>query len=107
MIIGNPLEGLSLQEPTTVYHAEPGPNNTLVYRDDPNGIWLYQGNSLSLMDRIAEKHPDGCFDCIFADPPYFLSNGGITCYRHNCFPTRGTKMKKAVDGTPAAVPNPS
>ena len=31
------------------------------------------------MDLIAEKHPQGCFDMIFADPPYFLSNGGITC----------------------------
>ena len=32
-----------------------------------------------MMDAIAARHPDGCFDMIFADPPYFLSNGGITC----------------------------
>lgn len=31
------------------------------------------------MDMIIAKHPQGCFDMIFADPPYFLSNGGITC----------------------------
>jgi site-specific DNA-methyltransferase (adenine-specific) len=41
---------------------------------------LAQGNSLELLDALAEKFPDGCFDCVFADPPYFLSNGGITCH---------------------------
>lgn len=29
---------------------------------------------------VLEKFPDGIVDMIFADPPYFLSNGGITCY---------------------------
>jgi hypothetical protein len=51
-----------------------------VYRDDAHGIWLYHGNSLELLDVIAAKYPQGRFDCIFADPPYFLSNGGITCH---------------------------
>ena len=32
------------------------------------------------MDTIARKHPHGLFDLIFADPPYFRSNGGITCH---------------------------
>ncbi len=32
------------------------------------------------MDAIAAKYPEGRFDAIFADPPYFLSNGGITCH---------------------------
>ena len=41
---------------------------------------LAQGNSLELLDALAAKFPDGCFDAIFADPPYFLSNGGITCH---------------------------
>jgi site-specific DNA-methyltransferase (adenine-specific) len=41
---------------------------------------LVQGNSLELLDALFDKFPDGCFDCIFADPPYFLSNGGITCH---------------------------
>lgn len=31
------------------------------------------------MDRLIAQHPNGLFDMIFADPPYFLSNGGITC----------------------------
>ena len=52
----------------------------LIYRDDAHGIWLYHGNSLELLDAIAAKYPEGRFDMIFADPPYFLSNGGITCH---------------------------
>lgn len=51
-----------------------------VYRDDPHGIYLYHGDCLAVLDAIAAKHPDGCFDMVFADPPYFLSNGGITCH---------------------------
>lgn len=31
------------------------------------------------MEYLVECYPDGVFDMIFADPPYFLSNGGITC----------------------------
>src|ERR1700682_1556381 len=52
----------------------------LVLRDDSHGLWLYQGNSLEVLDALIAKYPDGCFDMIFADPPYFLSNGGITCH---------------------------
>jgi len=44
------------------------------------GVWLYHADCLSLMEAIADRHPGGCFDAIFADPPYFLSNGGITCH---------------------------
>jgi site-specific DNA-methyltransferase (adenine-specific) len=56
------------------YAADP------VWRDPERGVWLYRGNCLSIMDRTAERHPEGIFDMIFADPPYFLSNGGITCH---------------------------
>lgn len=61
--------------------AEPTPNskNSLITSDRQRGLYLYHANCLELMDLIAEKHPKGCFDMIFADPPYFLSNGGITC----------------------------
>jgi site-specific DNA-methyltransferase (adenine-specific) len=47
--------------------------------DERAGIFLYGGDSLAALDRIIERHPDGVFDAIFADPPYFLSNGGMTC----------------------------
>ena len=37
---------------------------------------LYHGDSLQLLDLV----PEESVDLIFADPPYFLSNGGITCH---------------------------
>ena len=44
-------------------------------------MWLYHGNCLELLDAIYAKYGGaGRFDAIFADPPYFLSNGGITCH---------------------------
>ena len=52
----------------------------LAHRDDARGLYLFQGDALAIMDAIAVKYPAGCFDLIFADPPYFLSNGGMTCH---------------------------
>jgi hypothetical protein len=53
----------------------------LVFQSDNPFIRLYHGNSLELLDAIFHKYGDsGRFDAIFADPPYFLSNGGITCH---------------------------
>ncbi len=52
----------------------------LAYRDDARGIRLYHGDCLEVMDTLLTRHPGGVFDLIFADPPYFLSNGGITCH---------------------------
>lgn len=37
---------------------------------------LYQGDCLRLLPLM----PEASVDMIFADPPYFLSNGGITCH---------------------------
>jgi len=51
----------------------------LIHRSDTPFVRLYRGNCLELLDAIAERHPEGRFDAIFADPPYFLSNGGISC----------------------------
>lgn len=54
-------------------------SNRLIYTDTQRSVYLYHANCLELMDAIIKKYPNGCFDMIFADPPYFLSNGGITC----------------------------
>jgi site-specific DNA-methyltransferase (adenine-specific) len=51
----------------------------LVYYNAEAEAYLFQANCLDMMDAMIKKHPDGCFDMIFADPPYFLSNGGISC----------------------------
>ena len=56
------------------------PPPQLAYDDPARQLWLYHGNCLELLDAIAAKHPEGRFDAIFADPPYFLSNGGISCH---------------------------
>jgi site-specific DNA-methyltransferase (adenine-specific) len=47
-----------------------------VFDDPRHHIRLYQGDSLELLALL----PKSSVDLIFADPPYFLSNGGITCH---------------------------
>ena len=47
----------------------------IAWRSADGGSRLYRGNVFDLFSRL----PDGAFDCIWTDPPYFLSNGGVTC----------------------------
>jgi len=47
-----------------------------VFDDPKHHIRLYQGDCLELLALI----PESSVDLVFADPPYFLSNGGITCH---------------------------
>jgi len=54
------------------FSALPAP----VFDDPKHHIRLYHGDCLELLEKI----PDHSVDLIFADPPYFLSNGGITCH---------------------------
>ena len=52
---------------------EPTPKPFFV--NEERGIRLYQGDALAMLRQSRSEK----FDVIFADPPYFLSNGGITC----------------------------
>ena len=45
------------------------------YSDDETGFTLYKANSLELLPKLQDEQ----FEMVFADPPYFLSNDGITC----------------------------
>lgn len=64
--------------PLVLEKSEYSPGS-LAFHDQAHSVWLYQANCLEFMDQLLKKYPDGFFDMIFADPPYFLSNGGITC----------------------------
>ena len=47
-----------------------------VFHDPKHHIKIFQGDCLEILAKI----PEECVDLIFADPPYFLSNNGITCH---------------------------
>jgi len=49
---------------------------TPAFDDAKHHIRLYHGDCLELLAQI----PESSVDLVFADPPYFLSNGGITCH---------------------------
>lgn len=73
----------SLQAPESAFHIALPPSaqspNQCVFRHHQAGIWLYHANCMDIMDALSTQHENGVFDMIFADPPYFLSNDGITC----------------------------
>ena len=46
-----------------------------LYYSHPRGFNLLRGDSLDLLEKMDAEQ----FDMIFADPPYFLSNDGVTC----------------------------
>lgn len=46
------------------------------FEDPRHQIQIYQGDCLELLALM----PPESVDMVFADPPYFLSNGGITCH---------------------------
>jgi len=46
------------------------------YENKERSVKLFHGDCLQLLSRF----PRNSIDMIFADPPYFLSNGGITCH---------------------------
>ena len=59
--------------------GEAAPSYPCAFENVERGIRLYRADCLDFMDDLAARCPGGRFEAIFADPPYFLSNGGITC----------------------------
>lgn len=49
---------------------------TIYYNNPEYSIRLLQGDCIAILNQARENS----VDMIFADPPYFLSNGGITCH---------------------------
>jgi len=61
----------------TASYGNNGKKPFSVYHDDPEHfLRLLKGNCVDILNQGRENS----VDMIFADPPYFLSNGGITCH---------------------------
>lgn len=67
----NPLD-FYIRETKTSYKARP---YSLYYDDPEHSVRLLQGDCVEILNKARESS----VDMIFADPPYNLSNGGITC----------------------------
>lgn len=62
-----------------------------VYYDNPNlSVRLLRGNCIEILNRARENS----VDMIFADPPYFLSNGGISCHAGKMVSLNKDKLHK-------------
>ncbi len=65
-----------ISEETASYENN-GKKPFIVYYDDPeHSVRLLKGDCVEILNQARENS----VDMIFADPPYFLSNGGITCH---------------------------
>jgi site-specific DNA-methyltransferase (adenine-specific) len=62
--------------PTLSAPVYPESAKGLVFDDPKHHLRIYQGDCLDILAQI----PPSSVDLVFADPPYFLSNGGITCH---------------------------
>src|SRR5208283_4103872 len=49
------------------------------FASDQGDFILYHGDALAVLPQVFPGSSDVSADLIFADPPYFLSNGGVTC----------------------------
>lgn len=87
--------GFDFNSPLSVYDPTSTSPNTRIIGDKQLGLYLYHANCLEIMDLILTKYPQGCFDMIFADPPYFLSNGGITCQNGRMVPVHKGEWDKS------------
>ena len=72
---GNSLNFYISEE--TASYGNNGKKYFTIFYDNPEiSVRLLQGNCIEILNRARENS----VDMIFADPPYFLSNGGITCH---------------------------
>jgi site-specific DNA-methyltransferase (adenine-specific) len=61
----------------TASYGNNGKKPFSVFYDNPeHSLRLLKGNCIEILNQARENS----VDMIFADPPYFLSNGGITCH---------------------------
>ncbi len=67
------MAGTQTLPPPAPNHAEP--SAVPWWRGHDGRVTLHHGDSLEVLAAL----PANSFDLIFADPPYFLSNGGFTC----------------------------
>ena len=65
-----------MTKPSQIASAAPPRLPAPVFHDATHHIKLYQGDCLEILAAF----PENCVDLIYADPPYFLSNNGITCH---------------------------
>src|SRR4030042_1460334 len=71
----NPIE-FYISEETASYGNNGKKPFSIYYDNHEHSIRLLKGNCIEILNQARE----GSVDMIFADPPYFLSNGGITCH---------------------------
>jgi site-specific DNA-methyltransferase (adenine-specific) len=73
-IIGKNSLAFYISEKTATYGAKKP--FTIFYDNPEYSVRLLKGNCIEILNQARENS----VDMIFADPPYFLSNGGITCH---------------------------
>jgi len=72
----NPIE-FYISEETASYGDNDKKKTFTIYYDDPeHSVRLLKGDCIEILNKARENS----VDMIFADPPYFLSNDGITCH---------------------------
>jgi site-specific DNA-methyltransferase (adenine-specific) len=86
-----------INDPDLINVSKPISNSppSTAFDDPKHHIRIYQGDCLEILEKI----PESSVDLVFADPPYFLSNGGITCH--------AGKMVSVTNSTLPGSPPPS
>jgi site-specific DNA-methyltransferase (adenine-specific) len=65
----------NVKDEHTVNGAQQPPE--IYYENAEYALKLLKGNCIDILNNHFDENT---FDMIFADPPYFLSNGGVTCH---------------------------